>query len=402
VGHWTKERIGELIDLIGLSKLDITDSPDDRLALKAIGEELSGWSRCRESICLVVPDATRLLPEELVTVCLDALTGKQLEVVIGTGLHRPPSPGEWRTVSHLSELRGRGITIHTKGGQTDTIAVKGASERAFSWHRAVVEADGVVTLGVVELHQYAGFTGGVKGVVVGTGSPDTIGWIHRPALLRDPFVTVGVVEGNLFRQQLTRMAECLPQIFEVQVAHSETGTSFHTGVDEKGWNDAVKALSAFYPVPLSKGAVVSVMGAKGINLYQASRGVTQLLLRPDCPVVPGAPVVLLTEGVEGIGQGPGEQLFKRWLVKGKERLLQILSEIDSDTLLGGGAQRAFVVAMASDRNPVGYVALQNEPALDRFGWRYLGDVEEVLNFLGDDYLSVPDPLHRLPCFDAAL
>ena len=55
----------------------------------------------------------------------------------------------------------------------------------------VARADLVVTVGVVEPHLYAGFSGGVKGVAIGCAGEETIAWTHRPAFISAPGVVLG-------------------------------------------------------------------------------------------------------------------------------------------------------------------------------------------------------------------
>ncbi len=62
--------------------------------------------------------------------------------------------------------------------------------------RRVQEADLVVTVGVVEPHLYAGFSGGVKGVAIGCAGRETIAWTHRPAFISEPGVERGSPAGQ--------------------------------------------------------------------------------------------------------------------------------------------------------------------------------------------------------------
>jgi nickel-dependent lactate racemase len=50
-------------------------------------------------------------------------------------------------------------------------------------NRLLWESDLVIATGVVEPHQYAGYSGGGKTVVIGCGSEETIGVTHGPQFL---------------------------------------------------------------------------------------------------------------------------------------------------------------------------------------------------------------------------
>ena len=352
-------------------------------------DALVPWAQGRQRLTLVVPDATRGLPAGLVTATLARLDGYDVTAVVAIGLHRPASETEWGQVPHLAELRASGVRVVEDGGQGPTVAMP--SGHAFA--RAVVETDGIVVLGRVELHQYAGFSGGVKSVAVGCAAPETIGTIHRPILLNHPGVIVGNVDGNPFRDQLADLVADLPPMFEVQVVESDDCSVVTAGPAPTGWLAAVAAARPFVDVPLAQAAIVRVAGGKGRNLYQASRGITQLVLQAGCPVVAGGPIVLLAAGQDGLGDGPGERACAQYLERGTDWLLERMRSFGGDDRCGGGAQRAFMIAKTGERHPVGYVALRECRGLAAAGWRYLGSEADVRRFVGvDEYLRVPDPL----------
>ena len=69
-----------------------------------------------------------------------------------------------------------------------------------SVNRVLWESDLIIATGVVEPHQYAGYSGGGKTVVIGCGSEETIGLTHGPQFLDHPGVRLGQIEGNPFQQ----------------------------------------------------------------------------------------------------------------------------------------------------------------------------------------------------------
>jgi len=52
----------------------------------------------------------------------------------------------------------------------------------------LLESDLIIATGVVEPHQFAGYSGGGKTVVIGCGSEETIGLTHGPQFLDHPGV----------------------------------------------------------------------------------------------------------------------------------------------------------------------------------------------------------------------
>lgn len=341
------------------------------------------WARGRRRVALVVPDATRTLPEGVTAACLTGLRrAAAVNAVVGVGLHRAPSASEWRETSQLAELAAAGVPVVADGGQGEVAPVSGGLYAGAAFARAVVEADGCAVLGVVELHQYAGFSGGSKGLAVGCAAPDTIGWIHRPALLRHAGVRVGGIAGNPFREQLDALGARLPERFEVQVAVTPGGLEVFAGGESAPWRAAVAASRPFVDVPVAGAALVHVKGGKGKNLYQASRGITQLALQERPPLDEGAPIVLVARAPDGVGDGMGERAFASLAERGVARLLEALAEFDEGARCGGGAQRAYVLALALARHPVGFVTEGESGALEALGCRRLRSAAEVVEFLG--------------------
>ena len=395
---WTSESIAAAAAEFRVAPVEEGPAQLFSAHLEAVARDVAAWAANRQTVTLVVPDATRMLPPDLVAACLVALDGCDVTVVVGAGLHRPPTDEEWHSVPHLREANDPTLGILDSGGQKGAVYLRTVDGARIAVNWALVKCDGIVVVGAVELHQYAGFSGGIKGLAVGCAAPETIDWIHRPALLNDPGVRVGRIDGNPFREQLDHVVRGLPPILEVQSYQKGSGQlEVSVGESPSGWSNAVAALDCFVDVPHASAAVVGMLGPKGQNLYQASRGVTQLVLQERSPLVHGAPVVLVTEAPDGLGVGSGENNFAKLLKHGRDRLLERLRSVEEGDWLEGGSQRAFMVALASERHPVGYISIREAPELRGVGWQHLKSVTEARRFLGtEQYLSVPDPIHRLP------
>lgn len=213
---------------------------------------------------------------------------------------------------------------------------------------------------------------------------------------------VGKTTNNPFRQQLSEVVQGLPPVFEVQLTRVNNEWKTYCGPAPHGWQQAVQATHPFVDVPRAQAAVVLMPTSKSANLYQASRGITQLVLQERPPVEEEAPLVLIAEAPEGLGTGMGERSFGRMLEKSPAELVEQLQRFSDDDRIGGGTQRAFILALATLRHPVGYVSLNESVALSKFGWRYLRSGDEVTSFLKTDTpLVVPDPIHHLPRLKAA-
>ena len=177
----------------------------------AIGEALAapvGAPRLRElargarSVVVTVPDASRPCPSEPVLLALleelqaAGVPDAAVTVAIGCGLHATTGDEERARLAG-PPVAARVEVVDAQGIESPTadlgVTSLGAPVRIA---RRVQQADLVVTVGVVEPHLYAGFSGGVKGVAIGCAGRETIAWTHRPAFISEPGVSVA----NLRRQ----------------------------------------------------------------------------------------------------------------------------------------------------------------------------------------------------------
>ena len=104
----------------------------------------------------------------------------------------------------LSHLDGFDLVQHDPDDVVPTAVVDGIPG---SVSRVVAEAPYAVAVGVVELHQYAGVSGGHKAVAVGCGGRETISALHHRERVVSPGVEIGRISGNPFRQAVDALGE---------------------------------------------------------------------------------------------------------------------------------------------------------------------------------------------------
>ncbi|MFB6184791.1 MAG: lactate racemase domain-containing protein [Haloarculaceae archaeon] len=315
-----------------------------------------------EDVAVVVTDVTRATPDDvLVDVLIDRLRAagldrEQVTVVVGLGLHRPMTDAE------LDDALGEHADLAVNHDPDAAVPVFGDVDGVPSRLRdgarraslegvpvevnpAVANADLVLSTGMVEPHQYAGFSGGAKTVVVGAGGEPVIRHTHGPEMLGRDGVRLGRVEGNPFREALDRAGELAGPDFCMNVTHGPAGI-----LDVAAGNPraVVHELAAAAREALSVtvedtyDAVVTGVGApKDANLYQATRAATYVALGDHNPIRAGGRVVIPAALPEGAGEGTGERRFDEWLsnASSAQSLYEAMSEGYEP-----GAQRAFVLA----------------------------------------------------------
>jgi nickel-dependent lactate racemase len=344
---------------------------------------------------IVVTDVTRAVPDGvLVDVLLDELERGGLDreratVLIGLGLHRPMSDAEVESMlgEHADLARNHDATEAVEVGTVEGISVE--------VHPTVADADLVVSTGMVEPHQYAGFSGGAKTVAIGAGGESLIRYTHGPEMLAREGVRLGRAEGNPFRETVDRAGDLLGLDFCLNVTHGPSGILGASAGEPRAVvrglaGMAREALSV--PVEGSYDAVVAGVGApKDANLYQATRAATYVALGDYDPLRSGGRIVVPAELPEGAGQGTGEQRFY-------DRLADAASaaELYEEMREGyeAGAQRAFVVARVPREYDM-FVTNSRAPEVVEECLMHARDSVEDAIEPGSDVLVVPDGLNTL-------
>ena len=161
------------------------------------------------SLCLVVPDATRVCPLPLLLgAIIDAVDGRvsSCVVLVALGTHAPMSDAARRDLVGISEL----TTMNHEWWNDDTFVTIGTldSDRVAELsegrltmdvpvriNRLILESDVVVTVGPVLPHEVAGFSGGDKYLFPGVSGPEMIDvshWLGALVTSREIIGTRGV------------------------------------------------------------------------------------------------------------------------------------------------------------------------------------------------------------------
>jgi len=149
---------------------------------------------------VTISDITRPVPNRLfLPPLLEALNAagvpdERIVVIIGTGMHRPSTPQERRTLVGEEVLRRVEVIDHT-AGEASTL-VKVCDDPPVSVNRRFAEADFRIVTGYIEPHFMAGFSGGRKGVCPALVDLATIQRFHGYETLASPAADNGVLEGN--------------------------------------------------------------------------------------------------------------------------------------------------------------------------------------------------------------
>jgi nickel-dependent lactate racemase len=362
------------------------------------GPRLSQLVDADDLVCIVVTDVTRATPDDLL---LDALFDElgragippaQVRVLVGLGLHRPMTDDELE--AGLGEYADRAVNHDPD----DCVQVGEVDDVAVEVHPSVAHADRVVSTGMVEPHQYAGFSGGAKTVAIGAGSESFIRYTHGPEMLGREGVRLGRIEDNPFREAVDRAGDEIGLDFCLNVTHGPSGIlGAAAGQPRQVVRDLAETARRALSVEVDDAydAVVAGVGApKDANLYQTTRAFTYVALGAKNPLAGGdgrGRVVIPAALPEGAGEGTGEQRFYDRL-SGADSAEALYDEMADG--YEPGAQRAFVVARALRDHDL-YVTDSAAPAVVEDCLMHARDTVPAAIESGSRVLVVPDALDAL-------
>ncbi|MEF8784666.1 MAG: lactate racemase domain-containing protein [Haloarculaceae archaeon] len=359
------------------------------------GPPLSARVDPDDTVAIVVTDVTRATPDDvLLDVLLEELrrigvAREQVSVILGLGLHRPMTDGEIEAAlgdhADLAENHDPDATV--EAGTVDGCPIE--------LNETVAAVDAVLATGMVEPHQYAGFSGGAKTVVIGAGGESQIRYSHGPEMLGREGVRLGRIEDNPFRAFVDEAGDVVGLDFSLNVTHGPAGIMGASAGDPRA---VVADLAATARDALSVevteeyDAVVAGVGApKDANLYQATRAATYVALGANNPLRDGGRLVVPAALPEGAGDGTGEQRFFEWLSTADSA-----AELYEEMAQGyePGAQRAFVVARVLREHDV-WVTNSQHPTVVEDCLMTAAETVEAAIEPGSTVLVVPDALNTL-------
>jgi nickel-dependent lactate racemase len=283
---------------------------------------LEELARGKKSAVIAVCDITRPAPNRLVLPHVTAALEKggvpraNIRIIIATGLHREATPAEldeivgpemlsrYETVSHRARVEAEQVFL----GETSS-GTKVYIDRRF------VEADLHVTLGFIEPHLMAGFSGGRKLIAPGCAGETTIKRLHSPHFMRDAQVTEGCYPDNPLHRDLTEIAGMAGHHFVVDVTLTRTRgiAAVFAGDPVAAHAEGVRFVreSTLAAVEEPADAVLTTSGGYPLDLtyYQAIKGITAAAH----VVKPGGTVLLVAACNEGIGSPEFTELVRRGL-----------------------------------------------------------------------------------------
>jgi nickel-dependent lactate racemase len=305
-------------------------------------------------VCIVFTDITRSSPDDILVPALlqelelAGVRDSDITLLCGIGMHRASTPQE-KVAKLGADIVARYRVIDNEPQNPKALVDLGVTPGGVpvSAHRAAIETDLLIATGLVEPHQYAGYSGGRKTLAVGAAGEALIAHTHGPAFVDHPGTRLGQIEGNPFHEAVTEAARRanLRFILNVVLDDDHRVLKVGAGAPEPAFEELVRFAKSVYEVPIPHQYDVAIGGVgfpKDANLYQASRAPSYLFFAPVSVVKPGGYFIIPALCEEGVGAGVGEQRFFT-AMRDAPNIQYILDDARKNGY-PPGQQRAFVMA----------------------------------------------------------
>ena len=373
---------------------------------------LRALAQGKRRVCIAVTDATRACPDHLlVPPLLAELTAagvpdEAITILVAVGVHRPSTEAEKRDKLGAAIVDRYRVVDHDATDEANLVPVAaGPGGVPIRLNRLAVEADLLLATGVVEPHQYAGYSGGGKTVAIGCADEAVIAHTHGPAMLDQPGTRLAQLAGNPFQAAVREVARAVGLAFVGNAVLDDAGrvVAIAYGAPEAVQDHLAGIAGDLYTVPIPRQVDIAVAGVghpKDANLYQASRAATYLQFAPTPMVRRGGVIILPASCPEGAGEGDGERRF----LASMERAARPADVVARARAVGirPGEQRAYVVASMLQDVTVIVAGAERPDAVRAVGFVPVETIDQALataaKIVGvpDTVLIVPHALLTLP------
>ena len=365
----------------------------------------------KKSVCIVVTDITRECPDkDLLVPILEIIEKKinreNITILIASGMHKEMSYDEkvekygkkisdtYRIIDHNATDENALISLGvTKNGTPIKIS------------KIVMESDFVISLGVVEPHQFAGYSGGYKTVSIGLAGDETISFTHSSEMLRKSNTRVGKIDDNLIQDEIIEIGKKVGLDFLVNVILdiNKEAVVIEAGEPIETHRSLITKARQLFEIPIKKPYNVVLCGVgypRDSNLYQTSRAASYLFFANKPVIKEGGYIIIPAKCEEGAGKGIGEQRFFSLLKNNS--IEDILKKTEP---FKAGEQRAFFIANVLKKCKIIIVGSNNPEIISEGKMIPAKNMEEALNLvqkqLGDniEILLVPNALSILPIIE---
>jgi len=353
-----------------------------------------------DRVAIIASDITRpsptskSLPPIVDELAAGGVSLGDIRVVFALGGHRKHAIGEMR------RLLGENMfgQVKCEDHRADNCVEVGHTRYGTTVEvlKDILQYDIVVCTGNIEPHYMAGYSGGLKAILPGVCSRNTIEQNHR--MMTQPGSRAGRIDGNPVREDIDDVSNLVEVDHVVNTILDERGriVKVVAGHPIAAHRKGTQYADMIYKVNVPEPADIVIVSPGGyprdINLYQAQKA----LENARQATKPGGIIILLAECREG----SGDTLFQEWLSEASSPD-EVVDRISKKFVLGGHKAAAFASVMQEHQvylvssMPAGLVGRMHfkaattvEKALEQ-AFQVLGKNAQVL-VLPDGNSTLPD------------
>jgi nickel-dependent lactate racemase len=263
------------------------DAINDALDRPVASRSLQELAKGKKSAAIAVCDITRPVPNRVtLPLMLEKLHKAGIDVdgisiIVATGLHRNATRGEILTIVG-PEVAAKYRVLNHDARRAEQQRFLGNTRKGTPVYidERFMRADLHLSLGFIEPHLMAGFSGGRKLVAPGLAGESTIKTIHSPKFMREPKATEGSIHGNPLHYELLEIAGMAGHdfILDVTLTHDRQISGVFAGEPVAAHAAGVDFLIRTSLERLTTLADVVITSAAGypldLTFYQTIKGVT--------------------------------------------------------------------------------------------------------------------------------
>jgi nickel-dependent lactate racemase len=303
---------------------DAPPLPDPHASLSAVLQRPNGTpplaqlAQGKQNCCIAICDITRPVPNEMILRPLlqiletAGIPREQIMILVATGLHRESTPAE--IVEMVGAEIAANYAVENHREVLDEHTYLGESPRGVPiWiDSRFVAADLKITIGLIEPHFMAGYSGGRKLICPGLAALETVKVWHSPRFLEHPLAESGSLLGNPVHEENTWIAQQAGCDFIVNVVidAQRRPLKFVAGDMLAAFEEGVAFCSQVVRDYLEEPVDIVVTSGAGYPLdttfYQAVKGMNAAL----SIIKPGGTIILCASMSQGIGSPQFQQLFR--------------------------------------------------------------------------------------------
>ena len=312
--------------------------PDEKAAVLGALAAPIGASPLREligpqtKICILFTDITRATPNDRIIPWLlehlSHIPRENITLLNQLGTHRPNTKAELEKMLTPEVVANYRVLNHEPEND-DALAQVGVMHDGTPalLNKHALAADLRIVTGFIEPHFFAGFSGGIKGIMPGVAGLRSVMSNHGFRNIGDPNATFGINHGNPLWEELRDIALQAGPSFLLNVTLNEekqiTGVfagdilQAHKVGTEFVRQSAMQAVDAAFEVVVATNSGYPL----DMNLYQGVKGMSA----GARIIKPGGTLILAAECREGVPAGsPLDQLLRT--VRSPEELLGLLAQ----------------------------------------------------------------------------